>query len=249
MITAIIVDDEEKSRITLNNLVTKHCPSVSVKQLCESVDSAVEAIKKHKPDLVLLDIEMPFHSGFNLLERIKEPEFEVIFTTAYDHYAIKAIRFSAIDYLLKPIDVDELKIAMQKVESKQSVPGNKFEKFELLLSNLKGKSVKIAVPAFDGLQMINADDIIKCTADESYTHISLTTGQKIVVSKLLKDYEELLEGYNFFRIHNSSLINLKHVTKYVKGEGGYVIMSDGETCEVSRRKKNELILKLSVVQL
>src|SRR5438105_250530 len=143
MITAIIVDDEEKSRITLNNLVTKHCPSVKVEKLCESVDSAVEAIKNHKPDLVLLDIEMPFHSGFNLLERIKEPDFEVIFTTAYDHYAIKAIRFSAIDYLLKPIDVDELKIAIQKVESKQNVSGNKFEKFELLLSNLKGKSVKI----------------------------------------------------------------------------------------------------------
>lgn len=249
MINAIIVDDEVKSRETLNNLVARHCTKVNVLGLCDSVDSAIKAIEDHKPDLVFLDIEMPFHSGFNLLERIKDPDFEVIFTTAYDHYAIKAIKFSAMDYLLKPIDVDELKVAVSKVENSKSDIGDGLKKFELLLSNIKGKSAKIAVPTFDGLQMINADDIIKCIADESYTHIHLVGGQKIMVSKLLKEYEELLEEYNFFRVHNSSLINLKHVTKYMKGEGGYVTMSDGSSVEVSRRKKNDLLMRLSLVQV
>jgi two-component system LytT family response regulator len=249
MINAIIVDDEEKSRVTLSNLLGKYCPSVKISEMCDSVDSAIVAIEKHDPNLVLLDIEMPFHNGFNLLERIKDPGFDVIFTTAYDHYAIKAIKFSAIDYLLKPIEVDELKKAIDKVSNKKDSSGDKFKKFEALLLNVKGKSAKIAVPTFDGLQMINADEIIKCTANESYTNIFLTGGQKIMVSKLLKEYEELLEEYNFFRIHNSTLINLRYVTKYVKGDGGYVVMSDGESCEVSRRKKNELITKLSLVQL
>jgi two-component system LytT family response regulator len=249
MINAIIVDDEVKSRETLNNLVTRHCPKVKVLTLCDSVESAVKAIEDTKPHLVFLDIEMPFHSGFNLLERIKNPDFEVIFTTAYDHYAIKAIKFSAMDYLLKPIDVDELKAAVNKLEEPRNDVGNGLKKFELLLSNVKGKSAKIAIPTFDGLQMINADDIIKCIADESYTHIHLTGGKKLLVSKLLKEYEELLDGYNFFRVHNSSLINLKHVVKYIKGDGGYVTMSDNSNVEVSRRKKNELLTRLSLVQV
>jgi two-component system, LytTR family, response regulator len=249
MIHAIIVDDEEKSRVTLNNLISKHCPKVQVNELCNSVDTAIKAIERFNPDIVFLDIEMPFHSGFNLLERIKDPEFDVIFTTAYDHYAIKAVKFSAMDYLLKPIDVDELKEAVNKIGGKKKDSQNNYKKFELLLSNIKGKSVKIAVPTFDGLQMINADDIVRCVADESYTNIHLKGGQKIIVSKLLKEYEELLSGYNFFRIHNSTLVNLKHVSRYIKGEGGYVVMSDGENCEVARRKKTELLSRLSAVEL
>jgi two-component system LytT family response regulator len=249
MINAIIVDDEEKSRATLHKLVSNHCPKVQIVELCDSVETAMKAIEKHNPHIVFLDIEMPFHSGFNLLERIKDPEFEVIFTTAYDHYAIKAIKFSAMDYLLKPIDVDELKEAVGRIDDKKNKPHDGYKKFELLLSNIKGKSVKIAVPTFDGLQMISADDIIKCVADESYTHITLMSKQKITVSKLLKEYEELLSDHNFFRIHNSSLINLKHVTKYIKGDGGYVVMCDGEQCEVSRRKKTELLNKLTLVQM
>jgi two-component system, LytTR family, response regulator len=249
MINAIIVDDEEKSRITLGNLVSKHCSGVKINELCDSVDNAMKAIEKYNPQLVLLDIEMPFHNGFNLLERIKKPDFDVVFTTAYDQYAIKAIKFSAIDYLLKPIDVDELKKAINRIENKNDTSIDKLKKIEVLLSNVKGKSAKIAIPTLDGLQMINADAIIKCLANESYTQINLIGGQKIMVSKLLKEYDELLSEFNFFRIHNSILINLKHVTKYIKGDGGYVVMVDGETCEVARRKKNELLSKLSLVQL
>ncbi len=246
---AIIVDDEEKSCVTLKSLVERHCPEVEVVQLCASVEEAMTAIGTHSPGLVFLDIEMPFDNGFRLLEMIPDPGFEVIFTTAYDHYAVKAIRFSAMDYLLKPVDVDELKAAVKKAGKKMrgKAPAN----YELLLAALKikSKTAKIAVPTFDGLQMVSVEDIVKCTADESYTHITLAGGQKLVVSRILKDFDELLCDLNFFRVHNSSLINLIHVRKYVKGDGGYVIMSDGETVEVSRRKKNELLSRLSLVHL
>ena len=251
MIKAIIVDDEAKSRATLNSLVTKHCKNISIAEMADSVDAAILAIEKHKPDLVFLDIEMPFGSGFTLLERIKNPAFDVIFTTAYDHYAIKAIKFSALDYLLKPIDIDDLTAAVDKLENKSSDKKAPAPDFELLLSNLKLKSnsAKISVPTFDGLQMLNAADIIKCTADESYTHITLANGSKLMVSRILKEYEDLLSDMNFFRVHNSCLINLAHVVKYVKGDGGHVVMTDGETVEVARRKKNELLTRLTLVQI
>jgi two-component system, LytTR family, response regulator len=247
MIKAIIVDDEEKSRVTLKNLITKHCPAIAVVDLCDSVERAEASLKEYAPDLVFLDIEMPFQNGFTLIEKIKDPEFEVIFTTAYDQYAIRAIRYSALDYLLKPVDVDDLKSAVERLEKRQAVTTR--DNYELLLSTLrlKEKVAKIAVPTFDGLQMIQVDQIIKCVADESYTHISLVNGTKITVSRILKEFEELLGESNFMRIHNSSLINILHVKKYVKGEGGYVIMSNDETVEVSRRKKNELLTRLSVV--
>ncbi len=251
MIKALIVDDEEKSRVTLKNLLGMYCSEVDVLDLCDSVETALIAINKQMPDLVFLDIEMPFQNGFTLLEKINNPSFRVVFTTAYGHYAIKAIKYSALDYLLKPIDVDELKAAVDKVQKHKENTDASLPNFELLFSNLKvkGNNVKIAVPTFDGLQMINANEIIKCTADENYTHIKLTNNVKITVSRILKEYEELLSDLNFFRVHNSCLINLAHVTKYVKGDGGYVIMCDGESVEVSRRKKPELLAKLSLVHL
>lgn len=251
MTKAIIVDDEEKSRITLKNLLATYCPAVQVAELCNGVDSALEAIKKHGPDLVFLDVEMPFRNGFDLLETIQTPSFDVIFTTAYDHYAIKAIKFSAVDYLLKPVDTDELVSAVNKVAERKEKKGNSAPDFNLLLSNLnlKSKSARIAVPTFDGLQMVNVEDIVRCLADESYTQLILSNGSRLVVSRILKEYEELLSDLNFFRVHNSTLINLKQVVKYIKGDGGYVLMTDGETVEVSRRKKNELLTRLTMIQI
>lgn len=248
MITAIIVDDEEKSRVTLQNMLNRHCVSVRVLELCESVEHALKAIEQHKPQLVFLDIEMPFNNGFALLERITNPRFNVIFTTAYDQYAIKAIKFSALDYLLKPVDAEELKDAVKRF-SELHANSRQENNYELLMSALKlrNKAGKIAVPTFDGLQMLHIEQIVKCTADESYTHITLLDGTKVVVSRILKEFEDLLSEYNFLRVHNSSLINLVHVKKYVKGEGGYVVMVDDESVEVSRRKKNELLQKLSLV--
>lgn len=249
MIKSIIVDDEEKSRETLKHLLNKHCQHVEVLHLCGSVTDAEKIIEVQQPDLVFLDIEMPFNNGFDLLERFPKPEFQIIFITAFDHYALRAIKFAALDYLLKPVDVDELKAAVNKVQTNPESQVEKFRNLELLLSSVKSKSAKIAVPTFEGLQMINADEIISCTADECYTNITLVDGKKIMVSKLLKDYESLLGPYNFLRIHNSCLINLTQVSRYVKGEGGYVVMNDGQNCEVSRRKKTELISRLSLLQL
>lgn len=249
MIKAIIVDDEEKGRLTLKNVIEKNCPNIQILNLCDSVVAATESIEKHEPDLIFLDIEMPFQNGFSLFEKFKNPAFDVIFITAYDHYAIKAIKYSAMDYLLKPVDADELKTAIAKIKQKKA--SLQLPDFELLLSNLKlkGNSAKISVPTFEGLQMINSTDIIKCTANESYTEIVLTSGKKIVVSRILKEYEDLLSDFNFFRVHNSCLINLAHVTKYIKGDGGYVVMIDGDSVEVSRRKKNELLNKLALIQI
>lgn len=251
MIHAIIVDDEEKSRNGLANIIKRHCPLVKVVELCDSVNSAEQAIERSKPDLVFLDVEMPFNNGFELLQRIPSPTFKVIFTTAYDQYAIQAIKFSALDYLLKPIDIDDLKRAVERFEQPKSKTSDQDVSLRVLMSalNLKNKSAKIAVPTFDGLQMINVEEIVKCTADESYTHITLLNGTKVTVSRILKEFEDLLADYNFLRIHNSSLINLIHVKKYVKGEGGYVVMVNDESVEVSRRKKTELLQKLSLVQL
>lgn len=251
MINAIIVDDEEKGRSALRNMLTKHCPDVRIAELCDSVDAAVASIQKEKPDLVFLDVEMPHNNGFVLFDRITNPSFKVIFTTAYDQYAIQAIKFSALDYLLKPIDVDDLKSAVHRFEKNAFQPKQQDVDLRLLMStlNLKNKSAKIAVPTFDGLQMINVEEIIKCTADESYTHITLVNGTKLIVSRILKEFEDLLSDYNFLRVHNSSLINLAHVKKYVKGEGGYVVMVNDESVEVSRRKKPELLSKLALVKL
>jgi two-component system, LytTR family, response regulator len=251
MINAIIVDDEETSRDTLSQLIQMYCPEVKVMALCDSAPNAQKAIEKLKPNLVFLDIEMPFQNGFSLLEEIKYPTFHVIFTTAYNHYAIKAIKYSALDYLLKPVDGEELVAAIDKIKQLEKNKTLPIQDFEILLSNLqaKGREVKIAVPTFDGLQMINTKDIIKCIAHESYTQIVLENRTQLVVSKILKEYEELLSDLNFFRVHHSCLINLSHVVKYVKGEGGYVIMTDGESVEVSRRKKSELLNNLTRIQL
>ncbi len=250
MIKAIIVDDEEKSRVTLSSLIEMYCPFVKVVEMCPSVADAQKAIDAHDPDLLFLDVEMPGQNGFTLLEQNDHLRCQIIFVTAYDHYAIKAIKYSALDYLLKPIDSDELVAAVSKVEGKKPATIAN-QQFDLLLSNLKlkGNSVKIAIPTFDGLQMIHSEQILKCVADESYTEIVLTNGNKLVVSRILKEFEELLSDLNFFRVHNSCLINLKHVTKYIKGEGGYVVMSDGDTVEVSRRKKSELMSKLTKLQM
>lgn len=235
----------------MKNMLNRHCPSIEVAALCNSVDDAVDCIQRAKPQLVFLDVEMPHNNGFGLFDRITNPDFKVIFTTAYDQYAIQAIKYSALDYLLKPIDAEDLKNAVQRFEQSVFQARRQETDLGLLISalNLKNKSAKIAVPAFDGLQMLRVEEIVKCTADESYTHITLLDGSKIVVSRILKEFEELLKGYNFLRVHNSSLINLAHVKKYVKGEGGYVIMINDESVEVSRRRKNDLLQQLSLVQL
>ena len=247
MIKAIIIDDEKKAREILVGLVQRANADVEIVDQADSAEAAEAAIKKHKPNLIFLDIEMPFGNGFDLLEKIKPVDFEVIFTTAYDHYAIKAIRFSALDYLLKPIDLDELKGAIERVKEKIKTNSSLESRIENLISGIKNnnKPKRIAIPSLEGLSLLNVDEIIRCEADANYTRIFTTGGDTILVSKTLKEYDDMLSDHNFVRVHHHNLINMSHVQKYIKGEGGYVIMSDGASVEVSRRKKNEFLERLA----
>lgn len=245
MIKAIIIDDEMHCQTTLSILLKECCPNVLLLEQCDNGEAGVEAIRKLKPDLVFLDIEMPHMNGFEVLEQFSEFSFSVIFTTGYDQYAIKAFRFSALDYLLKPIDQEELKMAVEKVSQRLLHPLP--QQLEILLHKINHQfpSInKIALPTFEGLQMIAVDSIISCASERNYTFIFLKNNLKIVVSKILKELEEMLEDYAFLRVHHSYLVNLNEISKYVKGEGGYLVMSDGSSVDVSRSRKEVLLQKL-----
>lgn len=247
MLKAIIVDDESKSRESLQILLHDFVEGVVVKSLCQDISEAVQAIERDKPDIVFLDIQLQRETGFDLLTKVKDINFEVIFTTAYSEYAIKAFRFSAIDYLLKPIDIEELKKAVSKVEKR--VNGNITSRLTELVQNLRvgtTENYKLALPTLEGLIFIRTNDILYCEASSNYTQIYTGDGKKYLVSKTLKEYEDLLTDHNFFRIHNSYLINLNAIKKYVKGEGGYVILSNDVSLDVSKRKKEAFLSKIGV---
>lgn len=240
-----MIDDEIHCRKTLGMLLKEYCPGVQVTEQCDDAESGLTAIQRHKPHLVFLDIEMPNMNGFEMLEKLSEIHFEIIFTTSYDQYAIKAIRFSALDYLLKPVDPKELQRAVQKVAERLQHPLP--QQLEILLQKLHQPASniqKIALPTMEGLQMIAVNSIISCASDSNYTVFFLKNKQKLIVSRPLKEIEEMLEEYSFLRVHNSHLVSLNEIDKYVKGEGGYLVMSDGSTIDVSRSKKETLLNKL-----
>jgi two-component system LytT family response regulator len=245
MIKAIIIDDEPYCCETLSILLERYCPQVEVAATYHSGQDALVGIKSIRPQLLFLDIEMPRMNGFELLEKIKEISFELIFTTSYDQYAIKAIRFSALDYLLKPIDREELLRSVKKVENRVHYPSA--QQIDILFQKLQNSSHllnKIAIPTMEGLQMVTVDHIIHCASDSNYTILTLRSQEKIIASRTLKEIEELLEEYPFLRVHHSNLVNLNEIQKYVKGEGGYLIMSDGSAINVSRSRKESLLKKL-----
>jgi two-component system LytT family response regulator len=237
----IIVDDEDGARESLSDLLEKYVPNVKIVAKAESSASAYEKIGKYKPDLVFLDIEMPFGNGFDLLERMQPVDFNIIFVTAYDHYAIKAIKFSALDYLLKPVDLDELRSAVER--HRQSPQPVSRESYQNLLENLEpeNKTKKIALPDNSGITFVDIDDIIRCESDGNYTRFFLATGRKILVSKTLGEFENLLSDEGFFRVHRSHLINLSKITRFQKSDGGHVELSDGSKVEVSRRKRGAFV--------
>jgi two-component system, LytTR family, response regulator len=243
MIKAILVDDEVNCLNSLNKLISDYCPEVQVDDRCRSGKKALESIEKLKPELVFLDIEMPVMNGFELLEHFKQIPFSVIFTTGYDQYAIKAIRFSALDYLLKPIDPKELVAAVHKVQVQKNPPFA--EQFRILMDQIQHKETsiaKIAVPTSEGFELILADQIIRCEADSNYTHLFLKNRTSIVACRTLKEMEEQLHDFNYFlRVHHSYIVNLNEVTKYIRGEGGYLIMADGSTVNVSHSRKDALL--------
>lgn len=245
MINAIIVDDELKSRESLKILLEEFCDNVTVKALCQDVAEAVQAIQQHKPDVVFLDIQLQRETGFDLLTQLGDFDFEVIFTTAYAEYAIKAFKFAAIDYLLKPIDIEELKRALSKVEKRMN--DSIALRLQQLMQNLKNTSsenYKLALPTTDGLVFVKMQDILYCEASSNYTEITVMDGKKYIVSRTLKEYEDMLSEHSFYRIHNSYLINLNAIKKYVRGEGGYVIMANDKSLDVSKRKKEGFLARI-----
>jgi two-component system, LytTR family, response regulator len=247
MIKAIIIEDEEDSRRLLVDLLAEHFKNITVLAVCENVSDAKDALELHRPDLVFSDVELDYESVFDLLEQLAPIDFEVIFTTAYEKYAIQAIKFSALDYLLKPFGMDDLTSAINHYQERK----NKYQparQFEVLFHNLRGiqaSAKKIALPTLNGLKVVALKDVVRCQADANYTTFFFAGENKMMVTKTLKEFEELLEEYDFMRVHNSHLINLNHVAKYTKGEGGVVTMSDGAEVDVSRRKKEEFLQRLT----
>lgn len=236
----IIIDDEKHCVKTLSRLLETGFPEVKILATCSESAKAQHLILHHKPDFIFLDIEMPFLNGFDLLSRFEHLDFDVIFTTAYDSYAIKAIKYSALDYLLKPISIEELASAIEKVKQKSGV----ISKAQVQLANTVHNNQHtdtVALPTTDGLIFTPVNEIIYCSADGSYTRIHMQDKTELLLSKTLGDVCELLSGYNFFRIHHSSLINLKEVKKYIRGEGGEVVMSNGKNLMVARTRKNDFL--------
>ena len=244
MLKAIIVDDEPYCCETIATLL-EESQDIEIVSVCHNAADALVAIRKYSPDIVFLDVEMPKMNGFEMLEQLPQVNFEIIFTTSYDQYALKAIRFSAIDYLLKPVDEEELKTAIQKVIHRSQKPIA--QQLEILLQKIHQPATpinKIAMPTMEGLQMIPVDSIVSCESDSNYTILQLKNNKKLIVSRTLKEIEELLEEHSFVRVHRCYLANMNEVEKYVKGEGGYLVMSDGTSIDVARNKKEALMKKL-----
>jgi len=243
MIRSILIDDEVHCLNSLSIQLNEHCPEVEILAKCTSGAKALEAVEKMNPELVFLDIEMPNMNGFEFLEQCRQITFSVIFTTSYDQYAIKAFRISALDYLLKPIDPEELVAAVYKVGEQKSKPIT--EQFRLMIEQIQNRNrgiTKIGIPTIEGFELIPADHIVYCEANNNYTHIFLKGKTKIVACRSLKDMEEQLQDFkSFLRVHHSYLVNLNEVTRYIRGDGGYLILADGTNVNVSRGRKDALM--------
>lgn len=241
MITAIVIDDEKNATDVLQMQLEQYCKEVQVVAICNSGKEGIKAIKEWKPNLVFLDIEMPHVNGFDVLHATQDFNYKVIFTTAYDQFAIKAFKFSAIDYLLKPIDIVELQNAVSKVIA-ASENSSIEDKLRLLIKQYEQpqkNSQKIALPIGNMLEFFDVNEIVRVESESNYSHLFLTNGKKITFSKTLKEIEENIKGEPFFRVHQSHLINTNHVEKAVKGENAYVVMKDATTITISRNRKDD----------
>jgi len=251
MIKAFIIDDVEKARSALKSDMKTYCPTVQVIGEADGVETGLQLIKNTTPDVIFLDIRMSDGSGFDLIAKLRQQgsiPFQIIFTTAYDEYAIKAFKFSAIDYLLKPVDHEDLIQAVQKIKT-TDVQSSLKENMELLLESMKSiktSNKRIALNSIDKIQVVNVDDIIQCESQKNYTLFYLTNKKQVLVTRTLKEFEDMLEGDNFLRVHHSHLINVKHLKEYVKTDGGYAMMSDGSEVPVSVRKKEHLLSLLGL---
>ena len=247
MIRSIIIDDELHCVRALLNDLEKNCPNVEVLEACHSAKEGMLSIKKNNPDLVFLDVEMPWMNGFEMLELLDNVKFSIIFTTAHDEFAAKAFRISAVDYLLKPIDANDLKIAVQKVEKKMD-EGSSLKHISNLLRNIKQPSAeqKIALPQREGYEFVNVSSILYCQAEGAYTRILLNDKSSLLISRTLGDVEELLPPELFQRIHHSSLVNISYISQFLRTDGGYVVLKNGEKLSVSKAKKEMLMARLGL---
>ena len=229
-------------------MLGKYCPEIEIVGTAETVEEAVKLINFHKPDVIFLDIELPDGSGFRVLDQCSHLHFSTIFVTAYEHYALKAIKRSAIDYLLKPLDIDDLVAAVQKLSAQNTNQATTEQQQMVLNSYINGSprdQYIMALPTSDGLIFIHDEEIISCQSDSNYTHLMMTNGRKFLVCRTLNDIEEMLSADLFCRVHHSFVVNLKHIRRYYKGKGGYLEMSNGDSVEVSSRKKQDFLARFA----
>lgn len=245
---AIIIDDEKDSIKILEAMIRKFAPSLEVVATCIDPMEAIQKIRILKPQIVFIDVHMPQLNGFELLEQTDRSAFDVIFTTSSEQHVLKALKAGAVDYLLKPVQGDELKLAVEKVAAKRStVPAAQLEMLMNYFKPQKPKVKRIALTASDHLVFVDINDILYCESDSNYTTFFLANGEKVIISKTLKDVEEMLAGDDFFRIHASYLINMKHVSKFTRGDGGFVVMTNNQQISVSRKKKDEFFEMFSKI--
>lgn len=240
MMKAVIIDDENDSRQILANYLAKYCPDVMVCGFGESVATGLAEIRKHQPHIVFLDIEMPYGNGFDLLDQVGEVTFETVFVTAFNNYAIRALNQSAAYYLLKPIDIDELVKAVDKIKHERTGE-NYMEHARVLLENIKSGSTKIMLPTLEGFEIVTISTILYCEAADNFTKFHFETGNPLMICRTLKYFEEILGEHRFLRIHRSFLINPEFVIRYSKGKGGTVTMKNNQELEVSPGKKKEFL--------
>lgn len=238
---AVIIDDEQDSRQILANYLAKYCPGVTVCGFGESVATGLDAIKQHNPDIVFLDIEMPYGNGFDLLDKAGSYTFETVFVTAFGNYAIQALNQSAAYYLLKPIDIDELIKAVEKIKNERNEPAYK-QHARVLTDNMKsGGQQKIMLPTLEGFEIVAIGKILYCEAADNFTKFFFDEGQPLMICRTLKYFEDVLQPHGFLRIHRSYMINPVFVIRYSKGKGGYVTMKNNQELEVSANKKQEFL--------
>jgi two-component system, LytTR family, response regulator len=237
---AIIIDDEKDSRTILANYLNKYCPDIIVCGVGDSVSSGLLEIKKHNPDIVFLDIEMPYGNGFDLLDKIEDIQFETVFVTAFDNYAIQALNQSAAYYLLKPIDIDELIKAVEKIR-KERTEANYTQHARVLVENKRGPNQKVMLPTLEGFEIVNINTIMYCEAADNFTKFHFEHDQPLLICRTLKYFEDVLKDHRFIRIHRSYLINPDFVVRYSKGKGGSVTMKNKQELEISPNKKQEFL--------
>jgi two-component system LytT family response regulator len=239
MLKSVIIDDEEPSAKSLNLMLSKYCPQIEVIGIATGVEEGECLIRKMQPEVVFLDIQMKDGTGFDLLERLPEINFKLIFTTSYDQYAVKAFRYSALDYLLKPINPEELILSVARLNEQIRIQD--IEKQVKLLLKSRDNFEKVALPTSEGIRFVKVNDILRCESNGNYTYIYLISGEKLFVARTLKIYSEILPSDTFYRVHKSHLVNLDHVKQIVNTNGGYLVMVDNARVEIAQRKKEEFL--------